>query len=156
MDATFDPAGGTAAKRTGMARAARACNPEWWAFMLAACAEVARRKPFFNTDDMERIRQDRQGPRTHENRALGPLMHAAQKLGICEPTDDWVEFAQHDNHRRPMRVWLADLSRAADAQAAAPQNPRPTAIRHAGHRDRRRRRRDQGSAAMIAPWASSR
>jgi hypothetical protein len=103
----FNPAAGEAGKVNGMDHAARACNPDWWAFMLAALAEVARKKPFLFTDDIEFIRQTRQGPRTHENRALGPLMREAQKLGICEPTDQWVPSSQGVNHRRFMRVWYS-------------------------------------------------
>jgi hypothetical protein len=102
---SFDPIGGATGKRNDMDRAERHADPAWWAFMLAAGIEVARRKPRFNTDDMERIRQHRQGPRTHENRALGPLMRELQKQGVCEPTEDWVESSQRGNHRRPMRVW---------------------------------------------------
>ena len=104
-----DPAGGTEAKKKGMERAARACNPEWWAFMLAAVVEIARAKPFFFTDDIERLRVQRQGPRTHENRAIGPLMMHAKKQGICEPTDQWAPSSQSVNHRRFMRVWYSHI-----------------------------------------------
>lgn len=102
---TFDPASGVWAKLDGMHRVASAANPEWWQFMAEATVEVARRKPFFFTDDIERLRLERNGPSTHENRAIGPLMKCIQRLGVCVPTDDWVESSQAVNHRRPMRVW---------------------------------------------------
>lgn len=107
MSSTFDPIGGTIAKDEAIERVKRHADPQWWAWMLEGVKEVAQRKPVFNTDDIERLRQDRQGPRTHENRAIGPLMKTAQKLGYCIPTEDWVESSQKVNHRRPMRVWYS-------------------------------------------------
>lgn len=104
---TFNPRAADAAKRHGMAAAAHSANPEWWAFMLDCVVEVARRKPFLFTDDLERLRQARGGPSTSEHRALGPLMMEAKRAGICIPTDHWVPSAQKVNHRRYMRVWYS-------------------------------------------------
>lgn len=92
-------------KQEGMARAAESANPEWWAFMLAAGVEIARRKPRFITDDLEHFRVMHQGPRTHENRAMGPLMLELCRREVCIPTQDWVETQQRQAHKRPMRVW---------------------------------------------------
>lgn len=110
-DEPFDPEAGEFAKRQGMERAARSASPDWWQCMLECAKEVAARKPCFTTDDLERCRVARQGPRTPENRALGPLMKEVQRLGYCEPTADWVESAQKVNHRRPMRVWWSLIYR---------------------------------------------
>ncbi len=110
---TFDPVGGSAAKQDGMDRAERHANPDWWLFMLAAARDVALRKEAYNTDDLERIRQDRQGPRTHENRAMGPLMREAQRLGYCVPTQDWTPSSQRGNHRRPMMTWYSLIYQGA-------------------------------------------
>ena len=101
----FAPAEGGGGKHEGMTRPAEHATPNGWAFMTGAGVEVARRKPRFTTDDLERIRQDRQGPRTHENRAMGPLMLDLCKRGVCVPTDDWFESQQRGNHKRPMRSW---------------------------------------------------
>jgi hypothetical protein len=103
----FDPAGGASARDEAMARARRAANPEWVRWWSEATIEVARKKPYFTTDDIERLRSYRQGPRTHENRAIGPLMRDAMKNGVCLPTEDWVQSGQRVNHRRPMRVWFS-------------------------------------------------
>lgn len=102
-----DPVGGKIAKQIGMERALRAANPLWWQFMMEVARETARAKPFFFTDDLERIRQERQGPTTHENRAIGPLMIAAKNAGYCVPTDRWAESSQRVNHGRFMRVWYS-------------------------------------------------
>lgn len=100
---------GDAGKHDGMDRAKRAANPEWWRFMWAALIETAERKPFLFTDDIERIRLLRNGPLTHENRAIGPLMREAAKQRICTPTDHWVPSGQRQNHARSMRVWYSLL-----------------------------------------------
>jgi hypothetical protein len=88
-----------------MDRALEAADEDWAAFMFRAVVNVAKRKEFFYGDDLERYRQQHNGPSTHENRALGPLMLQARRSLICEPTDRWVCSSQSINHRRPMRVW---------------------------------------------------
>lgn len=105
MDHPFDPLVGAAGKTSGMARAARSCNPVWWQYMLELGQEIALRKPFLSADDLEFERYRRQGPTTHENRAMGPLMKYAARLGYWEPTQDFVESSQKVKHQRPMRVW---------------------------------------------------
>ena len=103
----FNSAAGKAAKADGMARAARSANPEWWNFMLNAVRETCVRKPYLFTDDIEKLRLTRDGPSTHENRAIGPLMNYAKKLGYCAPTDHWIPSSQRVNHGRYMRVWYS-------------------------------------------------
>ena len=105
------PADGGEGKREGMQRARRHANPIWAAWFAEAIVEVARKKPFFTTDDVEVLRIHRQGPRTHENRAIGPLMREACQAEVCLPTLDWVESRQRVNHRRPMRVWRSLIYR---------------------------------------------
>jgi hypothetical protein len=107
MTDVFDPVAGEIDRDDSIARAWRAANPDWRAWMYERIVEVARKKPYFITDDMERLRTLRQGPSTHENRAIGPLMLQAQRDKICLPTDDWVQSAQRVNHRRWMRVWYS-------------------------------------------------
>lgn len=97
---------GEEGKRKGMARAARAADPEWWRVTLMCVRDVAQGKPWFIFDDVEALRRERfSNYTTREHRANGPLMREAQRLGYCEPTDDWYESKQRVNHRRPMRVW---------------------------------------------------
>ena len=107
MSATpgFNVGRAESAKRRSMDRALDAANEDWAAFMYRAVVNVAKRKEHFCADDLERYRQQHGGPSTHENRALGPLMHQARKAMICETTDRWVCSSQTINHRRPMRVW---------------------------------------------------
>jgi hypothetical protein len=95
-------------KRDGMDRAWEHANTEWKRVMLICALEVAKRKPFLNTDDLEHWRSTYYpNHTTHENRAIGPIMREAAKLGYCTPTLDWVESRQKVNHSRPMRVWFS-------------------------------------------------
>ena len=81
-------------------------DPQWWDWMLERLVEVARNKPFFFTADIEQLRQERQGPSPREKRTMGALILEAQKMGICEPLDQWAPGTRA-NHGRPMRVWYS-------------------------------------------------
>lgn len=73
------------------------------------CAlEVAKRKPYFNSDDLEAWRLVYYpNHTTHEKRAIGHIMTEAAKLGYCEKTLDFRESGQKICHLRPMRVWYS-------------------------------------------------
>ena len=108
MPDPFDPSAGKAGKRDGMDRAELHADPEWKRIMLICVLEVAKRKPFFSTDDLERWRLVYfPNHTTHEHRAIGPIMREAAKLEYCVKTLDWVESSQKINHQRPMRVWFS-------------------------------------------------
>jgi hypothetical protein len=98
----------------GMARAARGANPEWWRYMMELIIEVARRKPYLYTDDIERLRRERKGPETHEQRAMGPLMKWAKDAGIIARTHHLVPG------RWDKRVWFSLIYRGPDR----PRRPR--------------------------------
>jgi hypothetical protein len=120
----FDPAGGDRDKEEGMERARRAAAPAWRTWFAQAIVEVAKKKPFFTTDDVERLRIHRAGPTTHEYRAIGPLMLEAARNGVCAATDDWAESRRRVNHRRPLRVWQSLIYRGP----AVPRRRRPKPV----------------------------
>jgi hypothetical protein len=108
----FDPDEGSKGKRDGMGRAERHADPEWLRVMLISALEVAKRKPYFTTDDLEKWRLAHYpNHTTHEHRALGPVMIEAAKQEICEKTGDWIESNQKVCHRRPMRIWWSKVYR---------------------------------------------
>jgi hypothetical protein len=112
MNDQFDISAGKAGKADGMDRAERSADPYWWACMLEAGKIVAQRKPYFFTDDLVRhCRDNHPNTFTHENRAIGPLMRELCRLEYCIPTQDWIESAQKQCHRRPMRVWFSLIYR---------------------------------------------
>jgi hypothetical protein len=68
-------------------------------------------KPYLFTDDVVALCKERHpNASTHEPRAIGPLMRACCGLGYFEPTQDWVESSQGQNHRPPCRVWRMNLT----------------------------------------------
>lgn len=99
-------------KRDGMARVRRNADPYWWQRMSECARLVAERKQYFNSDDIVLLcRELYPDATTHDKRAIGPLMAAAQKLGYCVPTQDTVESRQKVCHSRPMRVWWSLIYR---------------------------------------------
>lgn len=106
MGKHFDAEAAEEGKREGMARAEQGSDLDWWHVMLACIKAVAERRPWFIFDAVEKYRIEHYPHHfTPENRAHGPLMKEAQRLGYCEPTDEWHESKQRQNHRRPMRMW---------------------------------------------------
>jgi hypothetical protein len=101
---------GSDGKRDGMDRAERHADEYWWQCMLEAAKIVAERKPFLFSEDIVRLCNElHPNVFTHENRAIGPLMREACRLGYFIKTEDWVESTQKQCHRRPMRVWYSLL-----------------------------------------------
>jgi hypothetical protein len=108
----FDPAAGRRGKADGMLRAEHHADAYWWQCMLESGREVALRKPYLFTDDIVKFCLEKHpNVWTHEKRAIGPLMREMCRLGYFVPTQDWVESAQKQCHRRPMRVWFSLLYR---------------------------------------------
>lgn len=96
------------ATREGMDRVALGANPEWWRYMMELIIEVAQRKPFLYTNDIEELRRERGGPETHEQRAIGPLMKAAQDVRIIAKTHHLVPG------RWDKRVWFSLIYKGPD------------------------------------------
>lgn len=79
-------------------------HPEWLAEARDAVYVVALRLPQFTTDDVWDAMQDVEVT-THEPRALGAVMRAAAKEGICAPSLGYVNSRRRACHLRPLRVW---------------------------------------------------
>jgi hypothetical protein len=92
-------------KRDGMDRARRHCDPIWRRYADEAVIKAARHLTSLTTDDVVRLIPD--NIRTHENRALGPVMQAAAKDGVIEKDrKPNVNCAtRKNNHSRPLQVW---------------------------------------------------
>jgi len=101
---------GKRGKDDGMGRADENANEAWKRAADEAVLKTAREKPVLTTDDvLERMPA---GVKTHEMRALGPVMLRAAKNG-------WIEKSLHanrstarpTNHLRPLQVWDSLLFR---------------------------------------------
>jgi hypothetical protein len=105
--------GGERGKRAGMDQAQEAANAHWWQCMLECGKIIAKRKPYFITDDIVRLCRSRHpNARTHEKRAIGPLMRELCNLGCCVTTNSWIKSTQTQCHRRPMMLWQSLISSA--------------------------------------------
>jgi hypothetical protein len=111
MVSVFDPVAAKAARDDAMYRVDRAASAAWKAYVTELIVEIARTMTEFTTDDVEMLRLRRRGPSTHEPRALGPLMRAAARAGVCAPTGIVRASVQVSNHNRPMQVWRSLIYR---------------------------------------------
>jgi hypothetical protein len=102
----FNPIAGEQGKRDGVARAARGANPEWKRIMQICALAVARRKPYFTTDDVEYWqRAYYPNHTTREKRAMGPVMLDAARHGYCKTTTDFCKSSLASCNQRPKQVW---------------------------------------------------
>ena len=97
----------TQARDEAIDRVGEHANPTWKAKALAVVARLSRNCGEFTTDDVwEALALI--GESTHEPRALGAIMQAARKQGICFPTETYIPSARTACHARPVRVWRAN------------------------------------------------
>ena len=107
-DTTFDARSGTAEREAAIRRVDRHADPHWVQCWAESTIWVARRKPFFNTSDIwRRLRTAHPNASTHEHRAVGPRMRAAQKRGICAKTQDFALSGRRSNHNSDIRTWVS-------------------------------------------------
>jgi hypothetical protein len=110
MDTLFDPAGAAEAREDGIARVDKHANPDWKLCALEAVERVAQVFPEFNTDmTVKHLAVIYPGVETHDDRAWGPVMRRAAKLGYIEPTNRVSQSVLKSNHRRPKRIWRSLL-----------------------------------------------
>lgn len=100
-DAARDLRAAFAARDDAIDRVDQAADPAWKDAALAAVRRVAARQVELITDDVWAELGD--GPA--EPRAMGPVMLAARRLGLVEPTDRTRQADRVVNHARPQRIW---------------------------------------------------
>jgi len=105
----FEWSGAGDAKRDGMERVAEHADSAWKLAMETAVIATARQMPRFTADDcfVTLYRQNPTPPETHDRRALGPIMLAAAKAGICRKDDatPWIPTRRRSRHAAPLQVW---------------------------------------------------
>jgi len=104
-----NPAGGEALRDEAETRVERNADPYIKRLAIQALQELAYEQAVVTSDDVWlRIQV-----RPHEPRMLGPIMKSAEKKGWIRYTERTVLSVLEQNHRRPIRVWLSLLYRAA-------------------------------------------
>lgn len=97
-----------AAKDEAIARVEAHANEEWLEQARWAIHLVAASRPSFTSQEVwPHIPGE-----THDKRAMGAAMRAAEREGIIEPTLTWQQSDSIVNHRRPQRVWRSLLWRS--------------------------------------------
>jgi hypothetical protein len=101
---------GEMGKLVGMARAAQHANPAWMAAAYRAAVEAARELVVLTTDDV----WSRMDPavKTHEHRAMGPIMKNAAKDGVIVKAIELPKnCARPSRHKAPLTVWKSLIYR---------------------------------------------
>lgn len=100
-----------------MDRVERAANPEFNAEARRVLAVLAVQRAEITSEDVEDV-LDARDIRTHDNRAMGPIMTWAQRAGLIEKADPerFVKSRRAERHLMDIRVWRSlvhqpDLSR---------------------------------------------
>lgn len=81
-----------------------AADDTWKESANGIVRKVARERSLFTTDDVWR---ELGNPR--EPRAIGAVMQAAKRDGVCVPTNDWALSERVACHARPVRIWRSLL-----------------------------------------------
>jgi hypothetical protein len=84
-----------------ISKAGEHADPQWMKEALQVVHQLSGNYARFTTDDV----WQRMSGSTHEHRAMGAVMRAAQKQGWCEPTGEYTSSKRSEAHGRPVRVW---------------------------------------------------
>ena len=81
-------------------------DTSWKGKALAAVLHIAEHGDEVTTDEVwAALEKWYPHLRTHEPRAMGPVMRRAAGLGLIERTERTTLSVRPENHRRPVRVW---------------------------------------------------
>ena len=98
---------GEQARDTAVASVEDNANEGWKnAALRAICITASRKEKFITSDVWPNVDPEH---KTHEARAMGPMMVRAKKNGWIEATDDFKLATMASRHRAPQRVWRSLL-----------------------------------------------
>lgn len=97
-----------AAQREAMRRADDHADPDWQSCALDCIRLICRTQAEFSADDIYKM-LDEQPVKTHERRALGPMLTRARDEGLCESTARFQLSRRASRHGAPIRVWKSRL-----------------------------------------------
>jgi hypothetical protein len=106
MSNSFDYDAAKLAKTVAMDQVDLNADPAWKDLMLQLVRVVALTHPTFTTDDVMILYMEiEDAPKTHDLRALGPVMNKAAKAGYCVKTNTVDDSIRPSNHQRPLAIW---------------------------------------------------
>lgn len=98
-----------------MARSEKNASTEWRRVMLELVTKTAREMPQFTTDDVfdrfnDIYADDPNAPKTHDRRAMGPVMSNAQRAGVCSKSNGpQVPSRRANIHATPLQIWISAI-----------------------------------------------
>lgn len=101
-----------AAAEAQIARVERHADPDWKVQALDAVRRTCEQRREFHVDDVWVVGEL---PSTREDRALGPVMRHAARLGYCRRSDRVRPSVR--SHGSPKPVWVSLLYRGGEAAA---------------------------------------
>jgi hypothetical protein len=104
----FDLNASLQAKREAMDRVEANANEEWKRVMYELGVEVAKRMPLLITDDIYILYHTSwQTAKTHEERAMGPIMQRLAKNGIIRKSKIFLPIPSRRPrlHGVPKQIW---------------------------------------------------
>lgn len=100
-------------KQAAMQQAEDHADKAWLDLMLKLTRVVALTHAEFTTDDIMILYESiHDAPKTHEPRALGPVMKKAAQAGYCRKTNTVAKSVRRSNHNRPLAVWASLICEA--------------------------------------------
>ena len=112
------PFEGLVLQAAALDKVAANADPSWLGEAVKAVRIVAERQTVFTTDDVWAAMETSQS-KTHERRAMGAVMKAAQRAGIARGTGTWIASTRPVNHARPVHVWASLLANTPTARLAS-------------------------------------
>ncbi len=100
---------GDCAKNVAIAQVAAHANGEWLQEAMDTVIAMAIRLDTFTTDEVW-AQLETSDVWTHEPRAMGAIMVAAQREGWVVATDQWRISSRRRCHSRPLRVWKSTVA----------------------------------------------
>ncbi len=104
-------------KQDGMARAAAGASDEWKTAMLTCVELVARKMSRFTADDVFDLADEQRVPEHTENRAFGPVMMRAARLGYCRKLEEFPDTQlsrRPQLHASPIQIWESLIAGPVD------------------------------------------
>lgn len=104
----FDAKKGEALREEAIERVESNAKKDFLICAFECVSQLAREHEWFTTDDVwALLAQFPAEYRTHEPRAMGPVMRRAVVEKLAKPADNWILSKRPACHRRPLRVWLS-------------------------------------------------
>ena len=101
-----------------MSQVERNAHAQWKDAAMEAIIKTAKSNKEFTTDSVwQNMESD---VKTHEPRAMGPMMMRAKKMGWIKPSSEFRPSTKRSQHAQPLRVWKSTYDPLVDAYGQSP------------------------------------